>query len=455
MGQRALRGAAPLSSKASRRITHYRLGAITVTIDLKQIFQPGSVDTFLRRVLGRHALLLEGAADRFRGVISWQTVNHLAAYGGLTFPRFRLVQGDQILDESLYIRRDQRGYPQPLVGETHALLRAGAILAIDGLELLHEPVAELCQAVEAALLVPVAAELYACWQEGAARNPQWDDHETLLIQVEGRKSWQLFEPTFNYAVGGSAPAPPGAEPNWSGTLGPGGLLYIPRGWWYQDKAFAEPSLYVALTFRNPTGIDMMARLLGKAQERELMRKDVPRFQNAEVQSSFLTLAQQELVSLANAPGLVRDLVRELQETSDPRAEFHFPWSAAANPLPPYDDWRLVPLLRFPAAFSMAWRVTTEQVLVPHNGTAVKLDWEAGSILEVICGSSGATVRGLLDICADRMPRDRVLDHLSELFRAGLVTSRPPAEGAGAGGFDTALAAAPPRQDQPAAARAYG
>lgn len=395
-----------------------------MALDIDKIFQPDGMDAFLRRALGIHALHLEGDPDRFRGVISWHTLNHLVAYGGLTFPRFRLIQGDRHLDESLYLRRDSRGYPRPLVSETNALLREGALLAIDGLELLHEPVAELCEAIEAAVQVPVAAELYASWREGAQRGPQWDGHEAILLQVEGRKAWRLFEPTANYPIAGFPVPQPVGDPRWSGTVGAGDLLYIPRGWWYQDEAFADPVLYLALTFQNPRGADMLAWLLGKAHEQQLLRKDIPRFQAAGVQSSFLTMAQRELVHLANEPGLLLDLLRELQESSDPRAEFHFPWSAAANPLPPFGDWRLIPLLRFPAAFSMGWRVTTEEVMLPHNGAAVKLDWEAGRILELICASSGATVRSLVDSCGDQMPRDRVLGHLLELIRLGLVTIRP-------------------------------
>jgi ribosomal protein L16 Arg81 hydroxylase len=178
------------------------------------------------------------------------------------------------------------------VAETGALLRQGALLAIDGMELLHEPVAELCAAIEAAVQTPVAAELYACWVEGAPRAPQWDNHETLLLQIDGKKEWQLFEPTASHPIAGSPAPPPLGDARWKGTLAPGDLLYIPRGWWYQDKALAEPALCLALTFQNLKAIDMIARLLLQAQGRHLLRRDVPWFQGAEAQSRFLTSVQQ-------------------------------------------------------------------------------------------------------------------------------------------------------------------
>lgn len=390
----------------------------------QKIFQPEGVDTFLRHALGRHALFLDGDRDRFCGVVSWDTVNHLAAFGGLTFPRLRLIQGDQFLDENLYIRRNGRGYPRALVSETNALLRQGALLAIDGLELLHEPVAELCATVESAVQTPVAAELYASWCEGAPRVPQWDDHETLLLQVDGRKEWQLFEPTFSCPIAGCPAPPPAGDARWRGTLAPGDLLYIPRGWWYHDKAFAEPTLYLALTFQNLRAIDMIGRLLLTAQRQQLLRRDIPSFESAEARSSFLTLVQQELIYMANGPIFLGDMLRDMQEASDPRTEFNFPWCAAVLHLNPGSPFRLIPLLRFPSAFSMAFRVTSDQVVIPHNGTPVTFDWEAGEILEVICASHGATVQSLLEESESKMPHDRILAHVAELVRLGLVAARP-------------------------------
>lgn len=398
-----------------------------MTSDIDRIFHPDGADAFLRVALGRHALFLEGDPNRFCGVVSWEVLNHLAAFGGLSAPRLQIMQGDQDVDETTYLRRTERGYPRLLVRETNELLREGALLAIDGMELLHEPVAHFSAMIEAVVRASVTAELYACWREGEPRSPKWDDHETMLLQIEGSKFWRLFEPATDDPVAPASTAEPAAKPRWSGVMQTGDLLYIPRGWWYQDEAVAGPALYLALTFQNPRGADMMARLLVKAGEREVMRRDIPRFQTADLQSAFLTRAQEEIVALANAPGLVRDLLREMQEASDPRTSFHFPWSAAAMPLPPRDDCRLVPLLRFPSAFSMGWRVTTGHVVLPHNRAAVKIDWAAGTMLELICSPGGTTWGNLLDNFENTIPRDRALGYLSELIGLGLVATADPLE----------------------------
>jgi hypothetical protein len=397
-------------------------------LDAQEIFQPNGVDAFLTRALGKYAQFLEGNPHRFRSIVCWDALNHLVAFGGLSSPRLRLVQGDQIVDENLYARRDQRGYPRLLVSETNALLRAGALLAIDGVELLHEGVAELCAAIEAAVQTSVAAELYASWCEGPPRAPQWDDHETILLQIDGRKDWLLFEPTAHHPVPGLPVPQPDCGPRWGGTLGPGSLLYIPRGWWYQDKALGEPSLYLALTFQNLRAIDMMARLALRAQQRHFLRRDIPRFLGADARSSFLTQVQSELASMAHAPGLLNELLHEEQESSEPRVEFNFPWSAAEDPLPT-GDYRLVPLLRFPLAFSMARHAAAaDHLVLSHNDAPVSLDCEAGEIMETICANSQMTVGGLFKECESKMPRERMLAHVRELVGLGLVAARPAATG---------------------------
>jgi hypothetical protein len=176
---------------------------------------------------------------------------------------------------------------------------------------------------------------------------------------------------------------------------------------------------------------MIARLLLQAQGQQLLRRDVPWFEGAEAQSWFLTSVQQEVVSLANGPGFLSETLRQVQESSDPRAEFNFPWSGSASPLPPGNQCRLVPLPRFPSAFSMARRDAADQVALAHNGALVMLEREAGEILESLCAASGATVGSLFEECESKMPRDRISAHLAELVRLGLVAARPPGEAADA------------------------
>src|SRR5438128_713893 len=139
------------------------------------LFSPDGVEAFTGEALGRHALYVEGTSRKFEELVCWKTLNRLMAYGGLSYPRLRLTNGNRELSDAEYSRRSRNGYSRLRVAEVNALLRNGALLEIEAIEQLHEPLSELCGSLESILHVPVQADLYASWRDGPGRDPQWND----------------------------------------------------------------------------------------------------------------------------------------------------------------------------------------------------------------------------------------------------------------------------------------
>ena len=86
----------------------------------------------------------------------------------------------------------------------------------------------------------------------------WDDHDVVVIQLAGRKHWEVHEPTELGAL--SAFTPPGATKRsiWSGLLTPGTALFIPRGWPHSVAGLDdEPSVHLTLSNRRMNGIDVL------------------------------------------------------------------------------------------------------------------------------------------------------------------------------------------------------
>jgi hypothetical protein len=394
-----------------------------MAIDIDLLFNSETVQQFLDTALGQHALYIEGSAAKFDEVVSWAVLNRMLAYGGLEHPRLRLELGGDEIAPQRYLRQRSNGYRRPLVGELTELLRQGAILGIEAAEDLHEPISEVCQTLEALLGPPVRADLYASGNDGPNRDLQWNDHETLLCQVSGRKEWSLFQPTTYYPVEKtSQPTPTGAV-RWRGALLPGDMLYIPRGWWYCDRTLGVPALYLALTFRSARGIDVAWRVLRRADERKLMRADIPRCLNVDAFSAYLTSLQAELIELATEPGLVLNTVRDLRQAHDPRVEFHLPWTAAANPLPPSDEYVLIPLLRVLEEEMWKHPRPDGKCHIAFNGRVLGLDQEMATLLGHIWGPPLLTVSELLGSSDHGLPTDRVLRYLSEMIKIGIVTAR--------------------------------
>lgn len=391
-------------------------------MDIDSIFQPDGVQSLLDQALGRHALHIRGSDEKFREVVSWSTVNRLLTYGGLAYPRLRVINGAQELCPDAYSRIGRNGHPRLLVAELTALLRVGAILAIDAIELLDERIGDFCREIETLFGLPVTGELYCSWSDSVARSPQWDDHETLLFQIDGRKVWSLYHPTAHHPTARLQVQLPQDPPTWQETIQAGDLLYIPRGWWYQDRSVNEPSLYLAVSFVNPQGADIAVRACEKLRSNEMARMDIPRFGSADLQSHFITAFQQEIIRVVALPGMINGLIDDIQESSDPRTGFNLPWMAYDKPLPPTCH-QLMLLTRFSTIEGLTRYRGSDWVDIAHNGSRLRFADTITCVLERLCRLPRPTLGDMLVDCGGKLSRERIMDHVSELILKGLVYSR--------------------------------
>ena len=120
--------------------------------------------------------------------------------------------------------------------------------------------------------------LYAGWRTEKGFDLHWDDQETMMLQISGRKRWKIFRPTRLHPLKNDierAPEP-AEEPIWDGILEDGDMIYLPRGWWHVAYPLDEPSLHLTFSMLPPTGIDVLQWLVGKLRHHEEVRMDVPR-----------------------------------------------------------------------------------------------------------------------------------------------------------------------------------
>ncbi|MFF7300569.1 JmjC domain-containing protein [Streptomyces sp. NPDC008265] len=76
----------------------------------------------------------------------------------------------------------------------------------------------------------VQANLYASWHPPEAFRIRWDDHDTVIFQLEGAKRWNLYGATRTdpLRLDVEAPAKPEGPPLTEVILEAGGMLYVPR-----------------------------------------------------------------------------------------------------------------------------------------------------------------------------------------------------------------------------------
>lgn len=84
----------------------------------------------------------------------------------------------------------------------------------------------------------VQTNLYASWTSTEGFGAHWDDHDTVIVQLDGAKRWRIYGTTRPYPLyrdiedPGEAPTEPVADL----VLWPGHALYMPRGVWHAVSA---------------------------------------------------------------------------------------------------------------------------------------------------------------------------------------------------------------------------
>lgn len=160
-----------------------------------------------------------------------------------------------------------------------ALAAAGFTLVLDGLDT-YDPTMEVaCRALQWWSRELVSVNAYLTTGRADGFRLHWDDHDVIVVQLAGEKSWEVR--------GSSRPYPlrRDAEPNltpsqdvlWAGTARPGDVMGIPRGYWHQATRRDRDdglSLHVTFGFARRTGVDWLAWLADRAREDELFRQDL-------------------------------------------------------------------------------------------------------------------------------------------------------------------------------------
>ena len=131
----------------------------------------------------------------------------------------------------------------------------GRSIIVNRIDLVHPPIARLCQALRAHLH-HVFAVCYCTPRGTQAVPPHSDDQDVFILQVAGRKRWLVYDsqillPYSHEQIGKrglqldvSSLGPPVLET----VLGEGQLLYIPRGAIHQAMADKDvSSLHITLT----------------------------------------------------------------------------------------------------------------------------------------------------------------------------------------------------------------
>jgi hypothetical protein len=257
---------------------------------------PVGLQDFLERYLGQQWLLQPGTPGRYEPVLPWELLNSTLSRTRSAGNRMRLIRDGTPIEPARYCTSDDKYGLLLKTGPFHTCLAEGATLVYDAVDELFPEVRELAETAQEAVRCNVQVNLYAGWRTQRGFDLHWDEHDTLIVQVSGRKRWAVYRPTRMHPCRNdvvSAPKPTG-DPIWEGVLESGSFLYMPRGWWHVAIPMDEPTLHLTVAMVQPAGEQLLTWLARELRAHEDWRRDVPRLGSGESQAQYLARLRETL-----------------------------------------------------------------------------------------------------------------------------------------------------------------
>lgn len=207
-------------------------------------------------------------------LFSWDTLNHLLSTHRLTNDRLRLtLENDHVTPNKQAFRavRDAFGRPTDFLSlsDLHHLLRGGATGVLEATNELISAIEVLTQAISSRYDARSTANAYFSFGSTSGFGAHNDDHDVIVVQLEGRKTWNFFATSNgpSKATVNELDIPTDEDLGETIVLTPGDVLFVPKGTWHDVISIGEPSLHLTISIVYPTILDFSQWLLDQNRYR--------------------------------------------------------------------------------------------------------------------------------------------------------------------------------------------
>jgi hypothetical protein len=247
------------------------------------LIAPVSPEAFFARSWESRPLHIVRSDSRyFESLLTRHAVETALSSGGLRYPAIQLAKGGGFFPPEAFTRDIRSGGEVfsgvPDVRRIEAEYRAGATISLPAFHRAWGPLAELTAAIEADFDHPVHANVYLTPANSVGFSPHYDTHEVFVLQIAGRKHWQVYAPPLGlphrsqpFAAHGPTTSPPLLEVE----LAPGDLLYLPRGFVHTTRTSADSSLHVSLGITVYTWVELLAEWFQTSRRDLRFRRALP------------------------------------------------------------------------------------------------------------------------------------------------------------------------------------
>ena len=264
------------------------IGVLPVGADRLRTLIGVPTEIFARDYWGRQPLLsraseLPGTAQ---SCLDLAAVDSLLSERGLRTPFIRLTREGSMLNNSRFTAPGGAGATiNDQVSDTLMtdLLLDGTTVVLQGLHRTWRPVIDLVTELSAELACPVQANAYITPPDSRGFDAHYDVHDVFVIQLAGRKLWQVHAPVHLHPLAdqpwtshrAAVEARAAEAPLLEVTLEPGDVLYLPRGTVHGALTRDDLSAHLTLGVHPVTGHAALTAALALLRDSETLRASLP------------------------------------------------------------------------------------------------------------------------------------------------------------------------------------
>ncbi len=256
-----------------------------------------------------------------------------------------------------------------------ALLGLGASLIANHLHRVCPEVGAIAHLLEREFAARVAANVYCSFKGVQAFGTHFDLHDVFAVQVEGEKTWRVYESRADAPV---LPLPPGDEiEKWltasrgkllfEVNMKPGDILYLPRGQYHDALTGAQASLHVTFGVSPATGLALFKLIENVVTQESAFRQYLPDARDPSALGRQLAMLADRVKAVMTSPAFVTDVLNHQRGLATTPAAYELP---AQNASTWYSTVRRAQVVRRDSGYV----ALTDRGEIPLGATHSTVEW---------------------------------------------------------------------------------
>lgn len=358
------------------------------TFDLASLLLPYEPEAFFSSFWEQRYLFVKRDQPRYyESLFTAADLEKIISNSDARYPAIRIAKGGNYYAPEAYTRDVKHGDETfagvPDVNRINEEYRRGATIALPAIHRTWKALGSLCEHLQSTLDHAAHANVYLTPGNAKGFTPHYDIHEVFVLQIAGRKRWQLYEPVITLPHRTQLFRPElftGQAPMTEIELNAGDMLYLPRGILHSTTTAESYSAHVTIGVTVYTWADLLKELLSSAIDDEDMRRALPPgFASRGELKSMLRdrmLASLDTLPARTNPDRVIDSFTARVRGAHPRRPA--PFRADVTVIDPMSAFQA------PTEDRYALLQDKERRLLDFNGTRYQLTQDVARTLEAMC-----------------------------------------------------------------------